>query len=136
MNRAQTADLLNLIASTDGRKLTQQMPAAWFDILGAYTYEDCRAAVINHFQTSTEWLMPAHIIRHVKHLRKDRLLAVRETVEPNRADTDDPTTYVETRRRLTQLIADGHVTPDAYRHYHSSGQPLTDWMAQKQLGAA
>lgn len=136
MNRAQVADLLNLIASTDGRKLTQQMPAAWLDILGQYPYADCRAAVVHHFQTSTEWLMPAHIIRHVKQLRKDRLLAVRETVEPNRADADDPTTYVETRRRLTQLIADGHVTADDYRRYHTSGQPLADWISQGQLGAA
>ena len=136
MNRAQVADLLNLIASTDGRKLTQQMPAAWYDILGAYTYEDCRAAVINHFQTSTEWLMPAHIIRHVKHLRKDRLLAVRESVEANRADAENPTTDVDIRRRLIQLIADGRLTPNDYRTYQESGQPLTDWMAQKQLGAA
>lgn len=136
MNLTETAALLAYIGELDGRTITDATVEAWNDVLKDISLPDAKQAVVTHFHTSPgEWLTIDRILHHVKTIRKQRLSTI-GTITPNSTDCATTAAELEARRRLTQLIADGRLTPNDYRTYQESGQPLTDWMAQKQLGAA
>jgi hypothetical protein len=65
MNRAETAELLSLAASYDRRTIGEADVHAWHAALGHYEFDDCRDALIEHYRSSTEWVLPAHIRRVV-----------------------------------------------------------------------
>lgn len=66
MTRDDAGLLLRYIASRDGRKVDDAIAAAWFDDLGDIGYEDARAAVGEHYRTSEDKIMPAHIRYRVR----------------------------------------------------------------------
>lgn len=126
MRHDDIVQLLALISSTDGRKLGRHTPAAWMEILGDYEYADCRAAVIEHFRTSTDWLTPAHIVRAVKAQRGKRLKAIGGPVQPNRAD-HAAGSELEARRTLIEAVASGRMSAEEYAEYAASDIRLADW---------
>lgn len=131
MNKAQMADLLNLIASTDGRNLTQQMPNAWMELLGDLSFPDCKQAVLGHYRESTEWLMPAHIRRRVSAVRQRRINAVGENINASRADSADPKEEIRVQRALTKALGDGTLTVADYGAYHRSGIEWDAWTGRE-----
>lgn len=62
MNRQETAQLLTLAALVDNRTVTPEAVLAWHGIIGHLPYNDAAAALRSHYQGSTEWVMPAHIV--------------------------------------------------------------------------
>lgn len=74
MNRSDVAALLTVIASYDRRTLGEAEVIAWHGVLGDLPFEQCRDAVIAHYATQTDWLMPAHVRRHVLTARQDRAM--------------------------------------------------------------
>lgn len=128
MKSHQMADLLNLISSTDGRNLTQQMPVAWMEIIGDLDFEDSKAAVVEHFQSSTEWLMPAHVRAGVKRIREKRIVAA-GPVDPSPVDSDDD--YLRVRRSMLDAAASGRVTAEQFRAYRKSGIPWDEWTGRE-----
>lgn len=131
MTPPQMADLLNLISSTDGRNLTQQMPSAWMEHLGDLGYQDCKQAVLAHYRDSTEWLMPAHIRKRVQAVRQQRINAIGQNVNASRADAEDPRNEIRVRTALTRALGDGTLTPDQYEAYHQSGLPWSAWTGRE-----
>lgn len=61
MNRAETATLLALAASFDRRTVGEADVVAWAAALRALAFVEARDAVVQHYATSTAWLMPGHI---------------------------------------------------------------------------
>lgn len=61
MTLQDVAALLAVIAATDRRKVGETDILTWHATVGHLDFEQARAAVWEHFATSTEWLMPAHI---------------------------------------------------------------------------
>jgi hypothetical protein len=74
MTRSQTVDVLKVVAALDRRKITDADVDVWHACLRDRSIDDCTAAVISHFQTSTEWLMPAHVLRLAKAISQDRYM--------------------------------------------------------------
>lgn len=72
MNLAETHDLLTLAAAFDNRKFGDETVAAWREVLRRESFEDARDAVLHHFRTSTEYLMPAHIVQRCREVRNER----------------------------------------------------------------
>ena len=72
MNLVETHDLLTLAAAFDNRKFGDETVAAWREVLRRESFEDARDAVIHHFKTSTEYLMPAHIVQQCREVRNER----------------------------------------------------------------
>lgn len=132
MTPPQMADLLNLISSTDGRNLTQQMPSAWMDIIGDLDFTDAKAAVVKHFQQSTEWLMPAHVRKGVKSMREKRLLLV-GGAQLNDVDErlENPREYNEARRELLDAIASGRLSADEVNRYRESDLTFREWSSRE-----
>lgn len=62
MRKSQVADVLTLAASFDARTVGNADVEAWFLAIGDLDFEETMAAVIEHYKTSTDRLMPAHLI--------------------------------------------------------------------------
>lgn len=122
MNLNEAKALLDQISATDGRRVLEAMPAAWLRILGRFSYLDCQAAIEKHFEESTEWLMPAHIVQAVKAKRSQRLQAI-GPVNVNRYERLDAAEEVQTIREIKQHLADGTITAHEYHEYQNS--PVT-----------
>lgn len=90
MNRAEVATLLGLAAARDRRTVGQADVAAWLEDVGDLDFTDARAALGRHFRESTDWLMPAHIRRHVAAIRAERRRAEHHEVRelPSRFEDD------------------------------------------------
>lgn len=73
MNRAETGRLLTKAAMIDNREVTPALVAAWHELLEDVDYADAVQALKHHRATSTEYLVPAHILAGVRRIRADRL---------------------------------------------------------------
>ena len=121
MNLTQTADLLTLAAKYDNRRFDDATVVAWREILADLPYTDCRSALVSHFATSTDYLMPVHVRTGALEVDRDRRRRDREQREAAEqlAIEADPTRYDrsdEVRALLAELrdsLPDGD--PDALR---------------------
>lgn len=79
MNLVETHDLLTFAAAFDNRRFGDETVAAWREVLRRESFEDARDAVLHHFQTSTDYLMPAHIVARCREIRNERAGGVAPT---------------------------------------------------------
>lgn len=117
MNRSHTALVLAKIAAIDNRRLDDprgnQTPIldAWHESIGDLRYEDCLQAVADHRSESTEWLLPAHIVRRVKEMRAERVRGLSEgDFTPDVGPVNGPDEvqgYLTTLRARRALVVDG-----------------------------
>lgn len=75
MTPAEAQVLLTMASGVDNRKIdeTGDTAKAWAAILDDIRFDDARVALIEHFKTSTEYLMPVMIRTAVKRMRKKRI---------------------------------------------------------------
>jgi hypothetical protein len=73
MTPAEAAALLTVAAAFDNRKPDPDAAKAWSVSLGDLPFVDCRDAIVAHYQATTDWVMPAHVIGAVRKIRRDRL---------------------------------------------------------------
>jgi hypothetical protein len=71
VNRTETAALLTLVAGLDNREANPVQAAMWHELLEPFPFAECRSAVMAHFAESTDYLMPAHIVKRVRAGRVD-----------------------------------------------------------------
>ena len=115
MNVQQTAQLLALIATVDNRQVDRATIAAWHDLVGHLDYAEACEAVREHRRNSTEYLVPAHVVRGVRVARAARLTAVPDPLPD--VDPDDVRAFQVARRRLRLAIA----SPDPLRREITHG---------------
>lgn len=111
MTPEEVAALLKQIAARDNRRTGPETIAAWLEDLDGLDFDDCREAVRRHFRESTDWLMPAHIRRHVGAIREERFandgLAVYQALK-----AADPVTEEDYRialKSIRQRVGGGQV---------------------------
>lgn len=73
MTPAETAALLAVAASFDNRKPDELATDSWWRVLNKFRFEDCRDAVVEHYTSSNQWLMPADVGAIVKRRRAKRI---------------------------------------------------------------
>ena len=73
MTPSEAAALLAVAAAFDNRKPDPDAAKAWAVALEGYRFEDARDAIVRHFRSTSEYLLPVHVIRGVKAIRKQRL---------------------------------------------------------------
>jgi len=104
VNRAEVAELLTVIASFDRRTLDDPDVIAWHAVLRDEHLADCREAVVRHYAEKTDWIMPAHVRKGARMIRRERMAAL-DKYAPD-ADPDDPQAYIRAlrdgRRRTTE----------------------------------
>lgn len=82
MTPAEAQVLLSMAAAVDNRKPDTDTAKAWAAMLDGLRFEDCRVAIIEHFQTSTEYLMPAMVRASVRRIRNKRLAVAGDLTPP------------------------------------------------------
>lgn len=73
MTRDEVIELLSFAQAIDRRNVGDAETAAWSVMLADTDATDAATVVRKHFQTSTEWLMPVHIVQGVRDLERARL---------------------------------------------------------------
>jgi hypothetical protein len=65
VTRDEARQLLALVASFDGRRSFGTYDVeAWLSVLGDVGWDEAHAAVLAHYATRTDCVMPAHVRRH------------------------------------------------------------------------
>lgn len=70
MNHREVAAFIAVASAIDSRKSGDLVVNAWHDAIGQYEAAEALAALSHHRKTSTEYLMPAHIIRIIEENRR------------------------------------------------------------------
>jgi hypothetical protein len=73
VNKSECAKVLAKIQLGDNRQVDGLTLEEWFDTIGHLGFDDAVAGVRLHRQESTDWLMPAHVIRNAKRAKETRL---------------------------------------------------------------
>lgn len=75
MKPSEATVLLTAIARTDQRTVAESTARSWADLMteADVPLKDAIEAVRHHFGTSRDYLMPIHIIDHVREIRRERL---------------------------------------------------------------
>mgnify|MGYP003576915771 CR=1 FL=1 len=76
MEIREAFQLLTLASARDGRTVDAAVAAVWADDLADVSLDDAVAAAKAHYQASTAWLMPAHVIEHVAQQKRQQFGAV------------------------------------------------------------
>ena len=64
MTKTETGHLLYTVALFEGREIGEDDLIAWHAVIGDLDTEVAQEALVTHYRTSTDRLMPAHIVRH------------------------------------------------------------------------
>jgi hypothetical protein len=106
MTPEETGKLLAAAATVDNRKVGPLQVLMWHRVLGDLRYEDCEAALVEHFGESTDWVMPAHIRQRVKKIRLQRLEESKIPAPPHEL-IDNPPAYRAWLENARRRISDG-----------------------------
>ena len=71
MNESEVRMILAQSAAVDTRKITDAAIVMWHGLFREYSYGEVKWALMHHFATSTEYLMPAHLIAIVNTKRAE-----------------------------------------------------------------
>lgn len=85
MTPREAAVLLTKLAAYDNRQPSEAAARAWAEVLIDVDLQEALDAVPEHFRQSTDWVMPAHILRIVEDHRRERHRLQREAAEQERA---------------------------------------------------
>ncbi|TCJ23035.1 hypothetical protein [Nocardioides jejuensis] len=109
MTPTEAGTLLTMASAFDNRKVDPDAAKAWAVALDGLRFDDCRAALIQHYKTSTDWLMPASLRTLVKRLRRNRVLEYGVLPDPpSHLDPDNAAAYIAWQKATTRAIADGN----------------------------
>ena len=82
MTPAEAQVLLSMAAAFDNRKPDADAARAWSAALDGLRFDDCRDALIEHYKTSTDYLMPVLIRTAVRRIRSKRIAEVGDLIPP------------------------------------------------------
>ena len=82
MTPAEAQVLLSMASAFDNRKPDADAARAWSAALDGLRFEDCRDALIEHYKTSTDYLMPVLIRTAVRRIRSKRIAEVGDLIPP------------------------------------------------------
>lgn len=105
MNHAETHDLLTFVAAHDNRRFDDATVLAWQPIFADLPFADCRDAVTVHFRESTDYLMPAHIVRGARDIERLRIRVERERLAIEQAPVTDPRPLTDRSAEIRELVA-------------------------------
>lgn len=112
MTPAEAQVLLSMAAAFDNRKPDPDAAKAWAAALDGLRFDDCRAALIEHYKTNTDWLMPVMVRTIVKRIRRNRVLEYGVLPDPPaHLDPDNAAAYIVWQKATTRAIADGNPPP-------------------------
>lgn len=105
MNLEETDRLLTLIQNVDKRRIDDATVLVWHEIVGELSFADCVMSVTTHFRESTDYLMPAHIVRGARELERKRIREERERLAIEQAPETDPRPLSDRSAEIREFVA-------------------------------
>lgn len=112
MTPSETAELLGTIQAFDHRTVGEADIMAWHAVLRDVEIASAKAAVIEHFTVSKEWLAPVDIRTIIARTRSRRIGSIPSVVPPWQL-ADDPAREMTWVANYRHAIADGLPTETA-----------------------
>ncbi len=106
MKPSEATVALTLAASFDNRQVSEAGARAWAEIMPHIGLEDAKNAIIQHFATSREYLMPVDVIRLVNAMRAERTRSIELPIPP-RELADYPQAESQWLMAFKAAISDG-----------------------------
>jgi hypothetical protein len=104
MDLREAFQLLTLASARDGRTVDQAVAAVWAKDLERVDLDVAVEAATIHYRESSDWLMPAHVIRNARRVLegRERVARLRRQLEPEKREFSDEgiAAYWATVRRL------------------------------------
>lgn len=119
----ETSAVLAKIQSFDNRTVDEVNIMAWHEILEPFALQDCLQAVVKYFSRYSAWIMPAHILDHVREIESARRSTFHNGWHPSQAD-ELAGNWGEVSRRLNRAVATGALSPAAYQRYQDQNLTL------------
>jgi hypothetical protein len=91
MNEPEAFKLLTLASARDGRKVSPSVAKVWAGDLARVDLDVAVEAATLHYQESSEWLMPSHVIRNARRVleARERVARLRRQLEPEVREFSD-----------------------------------------------
>lgn len=115
MNLTETAAVLTIVASYDRRTLGETDVRSWHEVFAAaglpdLSFDDAKAAVVDHYARTRDWLMPVDVIRFCKTLRRQRIAQAGDLYALVDVDPADAVAYHEAYLKIRANVASGRRT--------------------------
>lgn len=104
MTPAEAATLLAIAAGFDNRKPDADAATAWAMALDGLRFTDCRDAIVAHYRSSSEWLMPVMVRDAVRRIRSKRIDEHPPLIPPPGLDDADELAWLAD---ATRRVGDG-----------------------------
>lgn len=117
MNLAETQTLLTLAKSIDNRDFDDATVIAWQQILADVDEPDATKAVLGHFASSRDYLMPVHVRDGAEQHRRNRIRTLREQREADERHALEAAPRTDRRTEIAAFIRgiNGPGDPDKLR---------------------
>jgi hypothetical protein len=91
MNEPEAFQLLTLASARDGRKVSPSVAKVWAGDLARVDLDVAVEAATMHYRESSDWLMPAHVIRNARRVLegRERAARIRRQLEPEVREFSD-----------------------------------------------
>lgn len=101
MNKAEVAKLLTIASMVDNRTVAAETVEAWHMALEKLDFDIAKKAIARHWQESTDYLLPAHIVANSRRIagenRREVRSAVSRGVVPSTWPLDQPLGETESK---------------------------------------
>lgn len=107
MTITEASKLLTIASTYDGRVVTPEASATWAQALHGVSFEDGAAGIAEHYRTSTDWLMPNHVIVMARKVARDRDRLERRALpraQTQRLDPEATHRHAENVRRILKGV--------------------------------
>lgn len=121
MKPTEAAALLTICATFDNRKPDRDQAQAWSLVLDGLRFLDCRDAIVAHYKTKRDWIMPSDVIQGVDRIRGERLRKFGHIPPPPQL-ADDPAAEIAWVRAVKERVADGEITSMAEVEDYDPGE--------------
>jgi hypothetical protein len=88
MIESEAFQLLTLASARDGRKVSPSVAKVWAGDLARVDLDVAVEAATLHYRESSDWLMPAHVIRNARRVleARERAARLRRQLEPEKRE--------------------------------------------------
>lgn len=129
MNLEETGVLLSKVQAFDNRNVEAAHIIAWHEVLQEKNLTDCLEAVVAHYSRESAWMMPSHVMDHVRTVERDRFDRFGD--HPHLSDFEGSRCedFGAATRALLRAVRTGRLDKQTYDRYLVSEQPITEVLA-------
>lgn len=126
MNLEETGVLLSKVQAFDNRNVEAAHIIAWHEVLREKNLTDCLDAVVAYYARESAWMMPSHVMDHVKAVERDRYERFGDHPHLSDFEWGRCADYAAASKVLLRAVRTGHLDRPTYDRYLTSEQTIAE----------